>query len=459
MKIKRLTALAAAALMVCAAAGCGTKDTGSGGTTGKVSTDAVPEAKYNGKENPYAKLDLKGESIRIAAPWEIKPEDEGSSTAATLQWERIKYLEKKYNCKFEWNISGDTDKLTSSVAAGAPYADFLCVYTSTIPSLAVNGYLQNMDSIKSVDLNESKWNSGNVSMGAFNNGHYSFAIGKSVPRYVIAFNKTMFEKNGWESPYELYKKDNWTWDKMLEIATKATDKTAGRYGLGGMELLSDSIRASYGGSFVTVDGSGVPKFTGDSAECQQAVQLVRDIGSKYDICWTPETFTWQSPVLALSEGKVAMAATQLYLIRENILDMEDDYGLVPVPKGSNAKGRYASVSGDVPTYVMPANNPLAQEKAYILDLFTEPYPGYEDIISRAELETYCRDEDSVDIMLDVEKKYNLFEMGIWFTKAGNLYGEAISSVTSGKATFAEAMGKSKAQIEQSIADVYASWSK
>lgn len=461
MKIKRLLSLLLAVALVVSLTGCGSKNNG-GKSNGSGNSDSAatnPEAKYDGIENPYADLDLDGASIRIAAPWNIKPGEEGSSTANTLEWERIHYLEEKYNCKFEFITSEDSDKLTSSVAAGDPYTDFIVMYTNTIPSYAMNGYLQNMDDLQSIDLTETKWNNASVQMGAFNNAHYAFCIGSWQPRYLIAFNKTMFEKNGWESPYELYKNDNWTWDKFLEIAQKATDKTAGRYGFGGRSLLTGSAIASFGGSIVSINDKGIPVFTGNSANCQQAIQFLSDLNKKYDVVWEPATSTWASYINALAEGTVAMAVTQLYLIRENILDMEDDYGIVPIPKASTAEGRYASVAGDVPTYVMPANNPLAQEKAYILDLFTEPYPGYEDILSRAEMETYCRDEESVEILLDIEKKYGMFSYSIWFTQASSLYSEATSAVISGTSTFAEAIGGKQAQIEQSIADVYASWNE
>ena len=420
------------------------------------------EDKYQGSTNKNENLDLGGESIRIGAIWNVEPGKSGTSTAATLTRERIDYLEKKYNCKFEFLILNDNEmpeRIRTSVAAGKPYCDFMILYTSAIPSYAYNGYLQNIDKITAMNLKDTKWNSGAVSNGAFNGGHYTFSIGSAVPRFVIAFNKTLFDKNpAWGNPYKLYYNNQWTWDKLMDIAAKATDKTSGRYGFGGLEIATSSIIASYGGSIVSIDKNGKPAFTGDSNECRQAISFITDMQGKYkNYIWTPSSYTWTSYINALSEGKVAMAVTQLYMIRENILEMEDDYGIVPIPKGSNSKGRYASVQEDIPTWVMLANNPLAQEKGYILDLYTEPYKGYEDIISKAELETYCRDNDSVKILLDVEKKYGLFNYATWFSEANSKYGEALEKVTSKSATFSEAMGSAKGAIQASIKEVYNSW--
>lgn len=465
---KRLLAMLAAAVMAASLASCADGGNTSGDTSKSPSAsggesgigERAPDLKYEGKENPYADLNLNGESIKIGAGWSIEPAEDGSSTAATLQWERIRYLEEKYNCKFEFVMldgAETSERIRASVASGAPYVDALIMYTNEIPSYAMNGYLQNLDELTSFDLSDPKWNSGALQMGTLNNKHYSFSLGNYIPRYVIAFNKTMFERNGWESPYDLYKNGQWTWNKLIELAQKATDTASGRYGFTGSTILQGSVFASFGGAVVSLDENGVPSFTGDSENCVQAVQLLKDLKDKYNVMWTPETSTWEVYINALADGTVAMAPTQLYLIRENILDMEDDYGIVPVPKSDTADGKYASIADDVPTYVMLANNPLAQEKAYILDLFTEPYAGYEDILSRSELETYCRDEESVEILLEVEKNYITFDYAIWFPKASQDYNAAVASALDGTATFAEAIGKSKNQIVQSISDVYASW--
>lgn len=442
-----------------------TGNTGSTGSTGKTgNTGSNGNGGGSGSntklEKKYENLDLKGATISMAAPWKIEPGKSGTSTVATLQRKRIAELEKKYNCKFKWVVYGNefSERLRTSVAANKPVYDFVILYTSAIPGYAYNGYLQNLDKIDAIDVTNNKWNLGAVSNGAFNGGHYTFNIGSAVPRYVLTFNKTLFDKNKWGDPYQLYYNGKWTWDELIKIAQKATDKNAGRYGIGGIELATSSIIASYGGSVISMDSKGKPTFTGDSAECSQAISLICDLKNKYkDYVWSPESYTWTTAINGLAEGKVAMAVTQMYMIRENILDMEDDYGIVPMPKGSNSKGRYASVQNDIPTWTMLANNPLAQEKAYVLNLYTEPYKGYEDIISKAELETYCRDNDSVKILLDVEKNYGLFDYSTWFSNAGSVYSSAIDSVISGTATFSEAMGKNKSKIVQSMNDTYKAW--
>ncbi len=435
----------------------GSNDNGGSNNNGGSNTDKDKIAQK------FENLDLKGESIRIAATWNHGPGKSGTSTVNTLQQKRIAELEKKYNCKFEFMVvdGGEMgDRIRTSVAASKPYVDFVILYTSSIPSYAYNGYLQNMDEIEAIDLSEEKWNPGDVSNGAFNNGHYSFAITASQPRYILAFNKTMFEKNGWTSPYDLYRQDKWNWNEAMKLAQIATDKNADRYGIGGMEIGVSSIIASFGGDVVSIGKNGKPTFTGDSENCQNAITFLSEMKTMYkDFIYSPDSYTWTTGVLALADGKVAMTITQLYMIRENILEMDDDYGIVPIPKGTNKSGRYASIREDVPTWTMLANNPLAQEKGFILDLYTEPYKGYEDIVSRAEMETYCRDNDSVEILLDIEKNYGLFNYSTWFTEASTEYTTAINSVIDGSATFSEAMGKSKSKIVANINETYESWQK
>lgn len=425
-------------------------------------TESKTSSEVDAIKAKYGKTDLGGEKIIFAAPWNHGPGKSGTSKSNTLRQSRIKSLEKKHNCKFEFIVDSNTERLKTSVAAKKPYVDFFCLYTSNLPSFAFNGYLQDMKKIETVDLTEEKWVVGHVDNGNFNGGYYAFSIEQSSqPRFVLAFNKTMFKKNGWTLPYEYYNNDTWTWENCLELAKKATDHNAERFGLGGMELAGSSITASFGGEFVKTNSSGAPTFVGDSEECRLANEFNENVIKKQykDYIWSPESYTWTTSIIGLRDGKVAMAITQLYMIRENITGMEDDYGIVPIPKGSNKNGTYCSIQEDVPTTVMLANNPKANEKCYILNQYNEPYEKYDMIVARTEMETYCRDDESVECLLDLQNYYGKFNRGIWFSAASAEYSKAIGEVNSGKATFAQAMAKYKSAIVNKLNETYKSWNE
>ncbi len=409
-----------------------------------------------GIEDKYKNTNLGGEKITIAAPWKHGP-GESNSTADTLRRQRVKTLEEKYNCKFEWIVDSDIERLKTSVAAHKPYVDFFTLYTSQLPSFAINGYLQDMDKIETVDLTEEKWIEGHVDSGVFNGGHYAFVTEQyAVPRFCIVFNKTMFEKNGWTLPYDLYKQDKWTWEECLKLAKQATDHSVDRYGIEGMHLAGSSITASFGGEMVKFDKSGKPKFVGDSEECRLANEFQRNVIEKQyeDYIRQPTSYTWIE--YHFQQGQSAMKITQIYDIRENMLNMNDDYGIVPVPKGSNKNGRYCSLLEDVPINVMLANNPLANEKCYVLNKYNEPYKGYDNVVARSEFEKFCRDEESVECLIDM-MNYGKFNRSIWFSAAAGEYSKTIGYVNSGKLTFDQAMRQFKETIQAEIDETYNSW--
>jgi len=440
------------------------KPTTNKNNTNKNNTNKNNKTDKAESKGDYSDLDLKGETLRLASIWPHGPGKAGTSTANTLRQKRVKELEKKYNCKIDFMVytAGDaTERLRTSVAAGKPFVDLYTIYTSQLPSYAFNGYLQNLDEIKTIDIKDPKWVSGHVDNGAFNGGHYAFSYeNSSQPRFCLVFNKTLFKKQGWTLPYDLYKQDKWTWEECLKLAQKATDYTVERYGLGGMEYASSSILASFGGEVIKTNAKGAPTFVGDSEACKLANEFQQELKTKYkDYIWSPETTTWTTGLLGVRDGRVAMTITQLYMVRENILDMEEDYGIVPVPKATNKDGTYCSIQEDVPTTVMLANNPLAQEKGYILDQYNQPYKGYDQIIARQEMESYCRDNESVECLLDLMNNYGKFNRAVWFKEAYDEYSKALGEVNGGKATFKEAMGKHKNSIVKKMNDTYKSWNE
>ncbi len=422
-------------------------------------TASTPTETLPGLITPLDRLDLKGEKIIFAAPWKHGP-GESNSTANTLRRQRVKTLEEKYNCKFEWIVDSDIERLKTSVAAHKPYVDFFTLYASQLPRYAMQGYLQDMDKIETVDLTEEKWIKGKVDIGAFGKEHYSFATEQyAQPQFCIVFNKTLFKKNGWTLPYEYYKNDTWTWENCLELAKQATDLDKERFGIGGVYLADSSIAASFGGEFVKFDKNGKPKFVGDSEECRLANEFQRNVIEKQyeDYILQPTSFGWDTPSFILRDGKVAMTVIQVFMIRENFLSMKDDYGIVPLPKGSNENGTYCSLQEDVATTVMLAKNPLANEKCYVLNKLNEPYKGYDNVVARSVYETFCRDEESVECLLDMQNKYLKFNRAILFSDACHEYSKAIAYVDVGKLTYEQVMRQFKETIQAEIDETYNSW--
>ena len=462
-KWTRLSALVMAVFMAATFVGCKSGDAPGGSKAGETGYEGKPEQKYldAGKEIPYKDLDLKGREIKIAAWWDPKPADKGSSQAADLGWERIEYLEEKYNCKFTFMPMVQAEmvaRIQTSVESGEPVFDVGYVPSSQVPMLANKGYLQDLKKLDCFDLSDEKWAKFPQTVGVFGDAVYTFEMGSVFyPRQIMLWNKTMFEKNNWPNLYELVEKNEWTFDKMLEIAQLATDEASGRAGIVGYaDLLQNQIILSNNAELVSFDDQGVPHFAADSPNALEAIQFLLDLDRKYGVMGEPEAPTWDYYTQAFMDGKVAMAFTELYMV-PNISEMKDDYGIVPPPMGPKAT-TYSSRVGDAPIQVMLSNNPQIQEIAYILDLYTEPYPDNEDMW-RTGFEAFLRDDESVNIVKKISDEYAQFDNGFFFTGARNLINQAINDVWYGEKTPAEAIGEIKAKAENSIQDTYNSCKK
>ncbi len=459
----RLIALVMAGLLTAACAGCSGGDKPGESKQGETGYEGKPEQKYldAGKEIPYKDLNLEGREITIAAWWDPKPADKGSSTAAELGWERIEYLEGKYNCKFVFLPMVQAEmiaRIQTSVEAGDPVFDVGYVAASTVPMLANKEYLQDLKGVECFDLSADKWAKFPQTVGVFGDKVYTFEMGSVFyPRQVMLWNKTMFEKNNWPNLYELVEKKEWTFEKMLEIAQLATDEASGRAGIVGYaDLLQNQIILSNDAELISFDDNGVPHFAADSPNALESIQFLLDLDRKYKVMGEPEAPTWDYYTQAFKDGKVAMAFTELYMVGD-IKDMKDNYGIVPPPMGPKAT-TYSSRVGDAPIQVMLANNPKLQEVGFILDLYSEPFPGEENNW-RTGYEAFLRDDDSVNLVKKISDEYAQFDNAFFFPGARNLINTAINDVWYGEKTPAEAIGEIKTQAEKSIQDTYAGWTK
>lgn len=166
---------------------------------------------------------------------------------------------------------------------------------------------------------------------------FALGLGESNVNNIdlIFWNKTMFAREGWPALDELYLKDEWTWDQMEQIAIQATrdndgDGVIDQWGFGGM-------------SFWPL------------TSCNSAEAIVQDETGRWVFNWTSEaaitafeTFNrWQTVLGLVSpnwdttdfiNGTVAMYKGQPWQLGADGVTgrMEDEWGIVPFPKGPHA---------------------------------------------------------------------------------------------------------------------------
>ncbi|HOJ79462.1 MAG TPA: extracellular solute-binding protein [Clostridiales bacterium] len=413
--LKKLLALSlVTVMMVAVIAGCGQK-------TGTTPTDTTPDevepapaeqtpsepADEEPEPEPEEIRDLGGRVIKVAAWWDLTPQ--GGTPSGDRQVARREEMEQKYNFKFEYvNVPWDqtVETYSSSVMAGDPFADIATLEDNWVIGLANSGFVTELDSL--FDFTDEKWDQVTKSLSTINGKTYGMGTGKWWPRGIVFYNKNIFEREGLENPYELMKNGQWTWEKLEEIARKATKDTNNdgkidQWGLGGMDI-DCSLVISNGSEFASiVDGKAKLNFREpavlEAFNFYQRLCKEGIIFNKFN--YEAEEIPWDLAANVFKEGKIAMFWYQYWKIDDFRDNMADDYGLVLPPIGpSNTEKKYYCMISGHNFQTIPKNVKNVEDIAFIWNKWTEPFP--EDLEDPdAWMEPHMnnvRDQESLEVL-------------------------------------------------------------
>lgn len=379
--LSRLLALFLATMMlVFVVTGCGAKtDETVAPAETTVDTPATPAPEPEPEPEPVPVKDLGGRVIKVAAWWDMTPQ--AGTASGDRQVARRAEMEQMYNFKFEYvNVPWDqtAETYSSSVLAGEPFADIATLEDNWVIGLANSGFVTELDPL--IDFNAEKWDKMTKAASTVNNKVYGMATGKWWPRGMFFFNKNIFEREGLESPYTLMKNGTWTWDKMREIAKKATkdtnnDGVIDQWGLSGMDLDISMVAANGAELASVVDGKAKLNFREPAVQeafnFYQELCKEKSIYNKFDYGESPP---WDIAKTMFQDGKVAMFWYQYWAIDGFRDNMADDYGVVMPPLGpSNTDKKYYTLISGHNFQTIPKGVKNVEDVAFIWNAWTEPY--------------------------------------------------------------------------------------
>ena len=332
--------------------------------------------------------DLGGMNIVVADWWTNNDAEE--EPPANLREEELRNYRNDifntYNFTLKQkSICGWGDYLetfTTSVMAQNPSADIFVMGSGWAMSLLSQGLLYPLNTLDSIDLHESKWNSTVTDIFTSKGNAYVITFEKYIePKNFLFFNKRLFSEAGIDPNeiYDLQARGEWTWDKFLEYCKKLTRDTNNdgineTYAFTGFEpevangfLFSNNAQSiGRGADGLFYNGMSEPNFL-------EAMQFAKNINNLGYWCPDPEGASWDWFVTGFHDGYAAMIMREAYSA-STWADMEDDWGMVFAPKGPKASDYQTYFSENV--YVLPFN--ISKEKAedimFAWNLYTNPLP-------------------------------------------------------------------------------------
>lgn len=400
-----------------------------------------------------ASYHLKGKTVTFVGWWNLLDKFEpGKEREGGLE-----EAERKLNCRIEvkpLNLDDYTSLLMTRLLSGDSEYDVWLMNHDFFWQLAARDAFYPLNKVlpQSYYKNLPKARQGAVKVMSHGGNTYGFGSYGNILGCLrfMAYNKTMFEREGFEDAQKLYDEGKWDWDHVLDIVQKATrdlDGDGNPDQWGTSSLWHWGVVLSNDGKLTRADSKGRPIFTGDEINVTEGMDMYLDLYEKYKVCldgdWGGDQFV---------AGKVAMQPLEFWRFEHIGPNMKDRWGIVPVPKGPRAAAyRYPNLQ--LESLVLPANAKNPEALVAVADfLFTAE--DHDNDISGS-IKKGCPDRKSADIVQQgVDNwKGEMCDLSLGAV-AGQVWSDALMAWINGEKSAAVAMKEVKPAIQAAINDFF-----
>jgi ABC-type glycerol-3-phosphate transport system substrate-binding protein len=429
MKLKKIISILLVFVMVFGLVGCsGNKEQKEETTTENETTDVVEseETQEETQEETVEAVveapevvDLGGYEFIVADVNENRwfPE-EGSSEVANAIIERVKWVEDTYNCKITYRAHNETE-FADAVLSGDKYADIIVCPTWEIGRHVGSGKIMDISQIPGVDLTKSYWTDYNNTQ-LLSYGEKIYGVGAPFASqndevFVMFFNKAIIEELGLTSPYELVEKGEWNFDKFLEYQKAASKDLNGdgvmdendRYGFatGHDWDVSVVMYLASGNKVLKQEADGAITYGVNTPEAFDAINMVKQMVAVGDTFYPKaQGSDMNAYVEAFVEGKALFYTySRGRGVADSIYEMEDDFGIVPIPMGNNTDTYQCWVSHDAPSMAVPITNTDIEKTGIVIEALSYAAQKENEIAFEEFCLTKLRDDESAEILAGISQ--------------------------------------------------------
>lgn len=403
--------------------------TASGGTT-VTEEDRIypelPDKTYSDYEFTFAQWDIDGWGMLQ----DITAEASDESKVGAAVYRRNRTIEDRYDVTIgllSHDINTIQQTYQQQVGSGDQDVDVFLVRSHEMQFVLPADLCLDLHELPYCDFEKPWWDSNAVSQFSIGGRLYmvesDITLRDKNATACVMFNKRVQQDYNIGEIYPLVERGEWTWDKMIELAKKATHDNGDSvwneedtWGLVSLDDLTYIMLHGGGGRYATKDSDDlpIPGFR-DERTLEVAQKVV-------DILFNEEYFFHLSKSTASDSGSIftdnrALFYTDAIFRAQSFNDMEADFGIMPVPKYNEAQKDYGhSVSihfSSALTVPKTNNNPertsvileaLAAESKYTV------IPEYYDIYVKVR---NTRDEEAKE-MLDLIFATRVYDLGEFF---------------------------------------------
>lgn len=369
------------------------------------------------------------------------------------------------------NMDNYLTQARNSYQAGDKAYDIYGTYSRTAAKLVINNLCYNLNRVDHLDL-EKPWWPHNLTEEAMFNDRLYFVSGDISTMllhmmYGIFFNKDLFTNYGLTSPYDLVEKNEWTYDKLIELGSNVYQDLNNNgskdkedfFAISYSNFHAEAFYSAAGLAFVEQDEEkGLiisPDFYGE-----KTLNLINKLGP-----WCSSDDVLVSNPELFSNSQTLFALNRAYYAENNLRNAEFSYGFVPVPKFDSAQEQFYTCMGNpVTLYSITADCDDPDMAAAVLEcLGSEGYRRTTPALFEVNMKVKYSEGTTDAEMYDLIKATTSFDLGRMFSpdlqyitdifwKAVNGNDQAWSSKTR---IYKKMLDKQIANIVESITQVEA----
>ena len=406
--MKKAVSLALCVLLMIGLAACGGKG-GNGGSKGKASAfeylEKMPDHDFGGYE------------FRIAEACYYTNDDRpnmeaGASELSDAILARNKAIEEKFNCKITYEYYDPTsfyDEIYPMIMSGEKVADLMDVTLFSYGKLSVGGYLYDMASLPGVDFKQDHWLKLYDKVAVLKDGRRLGASAAFANPYThgfgLYFNKRLIEELGLDDPYQLMKDNKWNWDTFETMLKKGMKDTDGDAVFGNNDVyavtggLDGGITAFYlanGLNMFKIDENGKVQYAMTDEKVIPTLTKLKGMFS------APGTYYYGGGDSSLCTEMFVNGQVTFYInltTRGAVLrDMNDDFGLVPIPMGPDVKQYYSAIDHNTPIVCVPSSIDNPEATGTILEALAATSANEIEVWEDEITSLYYRDDESVETL-------------------------------------------------------------
>jgi len=352
---------------------------------------------------------------------------------------RNKKIEEKYNIEIsEVGVNDCVGTARKTVKAGDDIYDVVCPHLMEVAGLAQDGTISDIFQVPYLDFDKPWWNQGcarDLSIG-----HKLFVMQGDLlildndAMEAMIFNKALLQEQALESPYEIVKRGEWTFEKLYDMSRNVSKDLNGdgkmyiKDDLFGCILQADvdiSFIVSGGEKICSKDEDDYPIITYGTERCYKIsdwiVKFMLDEDNVINLHRYYGQFgIYDEQVKMMQENRALFSWIRMRIV-ERLRAMETDFGILPLPKLDKNQDKYIThmnphtgagisiprTASDLERTGMILED-LSAESRYTLQ------PAYYDLNLQGK---FMRDEESRE-MLDIILANTAYDIGYIYDFGG-----------------------------------------